>query len=218
MSQKQCCGIGEVFNDRHTRKMLRRFRRRGPDKTTRILIDELQRVIRADDRTGLTLLDIGAGIGAIHHELLNGAITRATHVDASPAHLVAAREETERRGHSGAVDFLEGDFTAMVERIPEADIVTLDRVICCFDDMERLVRRSAEKARRFYGAVYPRKTGWMRGAGGLINLVQWVQRSPFRFFVHDPHAIDGVLRSEGLHPLTSRQTLGWHAVIYARSS
>jgi SAM-dependent methyltransferase len=216
MSCQQCCGIAQQFNDHSARKQLKRFRRRGPDKTTQMLIDQLRRAIQESGIEGQTLLDIGAGVGAIHHELLNGAVTRATHVDASVGQLAAAREETERRGHTAAVQFIEGDFTTVAGRVPAADVVTLDRVICCFDDMEQLVRLSAAKTSRLYGAVYPRDVGWMRIGLGVINLVQRIKRSPFRVFMHDPGSIDAVLKSAGLQRWSERHTAGWHVVVYRR--
>jgi magnesium-protoporphyrin O-methyltransferase len=216
MSCEQCSGITRAFDDKAARKVLRRFRRRGPDRTTRLLIGALRRAITDEALSGLTMLDVGAGIGALHHDLLNGLVRRATHIDASAAHLAAAREETARRGHQSVVDFHEGDFTTMADGIPSADIVTLDRVICCFDDMERLVRLSSARCMRFYGAVFPRDVHWMRLAIGVINLVQRVQRSQFRVFLHDPHAIDSVLQSAGLRVRVEQQTLGWKVVLYER--
>lgn len=217
MSCQQCCGITQQFNDKSGRKQLKRFRRRGPDKTTQILIDELRRAIHAAGGKDLTLLDIGAGVGAIHHALLNGAVSRVTHIDASPGQLAAAREETQRRGHTEAVRFIEGDFTSLAGQVDTADIVTLDRVICCFDDMEHLVRLSAVKAKGVYGAVYPRDVRWMRIAIGVINLVQRIKRSPFRVFLHDPRRIAAVLRSAGLELWSERHTTGWQAVVYRRT-
>ena len=217
MSCQQCCGITQQFNDKAGRKQLKRFRRRGPDKTTQMLIDELRRGIQADGRKDLTLLDIGAGVGAIHHALLNGVVSQATHIDASPGQLAAAREETGRRGHSEKVRFIEGDFTALASEVAPADIVTLDRVICCFDDMEHLVRLSASKAVRFYGAVYPRDVRWMHIGMGVINLIQRVKRSPFRVFLHDPRRVDALLRAAGLNLWSERRTAGWQAVVYRRT-
>lgn len=214
----QCCGITREFNDKVGRRQLKRFRRRGPDRTTQMLIDELRRAIQATGRKDLSLLDIGAGVGTIHHALLNGVVSRATHVDASPSQLAAAREETQRRGHAEAVRFLEGDFTALADHVAGADIVTLDRVICCYDNMEQLVRLSAAKAMCLFGAVYPRDVGWMHVGMGMINLGQRIKRSPFRVFLHDPHRIAALLRSAGLEPLSERRTAGWQAVVYRRSA
>ena len=218
MSCQQCCGIKRQFSDKSGRKQLKRFRRRGPDASTQLLIDELRRAIEADGSPNLTLLDIGAGVGAIHHALLNGVVKQATHLDASPGQLAAAREETSRRGHTEVVRFVEGDFTSLADQVAAADIVTLDRVICCFDDMERLVSLSAAKATRFYGAVYPRDVQWMHVGIGVINVVQRIKRSPFRVFLHDPRRIDALLRSAGLDPWSERRTAGWQVVVYRRAS
>ena len=217
MTCSQCAGIEEQFNEAIARKSLKRFRRRGPDRTTRLLIVALRRALDRDRTSGTTLLDIGAGIGAIHHELLTDRVERAVHVDASSAHLAFAREETERRGHNGLVEFLRGDFVDIADRVSPADVVTLDRVICCYHDMPRLVRLSAECTRRVYGAVYPRGTTWMRVAMAAINAFMRIKRSPFRVFQHNPVAIDAVLRASGLQRLQVQRSFGWEIVVYERT-
>jgi magnesium-protoporphyrin O-methyltransferase len=216
MSCSQCSGIEDQFDAAAVRKKLRQFRRRGPDHTTRLLIDGLRDALEASDLRDGVLLDIGGGIGAIHHALLDGRVTRAIHVDASTAQIAAAREETERQGHSDRVEFVAGDFVAVADQVPTADVVTLDRVICCFDDMDGLVSRSAGKTGRYYGAVFPRKVAWMRVAIAALNVLQRLKRTTFRVFLHDPAAIDRALRAAGLAPRSERHTLGWHVVVYER--
>lgn len=217
MSREQCCGIAKVFDTKSARKQLARFRRRGPDKTTRILIDALREVLATDGTRTALHLDVGAGLGAIHHELLGGPVSRTIHVDASPSQLEAAREETHRRGHQDDVTFLMGDFVSMADDLAPVDVVTLDRVICCYDDMDHLVRLSASKANRFYGAVFPRDVHWMHIAMAVINIIQRVKRSPFRVFLHDPRTILATLSEAGLRPRTARTTLGWEVVVYERA-
>ena len=51
----QCQGIEEVFDKKHAAKELSRYREKGPDKTTRMLIDALKR----EGVQAMTLLDIG---------------------------------------------------------------------------------------------------------------------------------------------------------------
>jgi magnesium-protoporphyrin O-methyltransferase len=216
MSCSQCAGIERQFDEATARKNLRRFQRRGPDRTTRLLIEALHAALDEDDARDALLLDIGAGVGAIHHALLDGRVARAVHVDASPAHLAAAREETDRRGHGARVEFVAGDFVEVADRTPPAEVVTLDRVICCYHDMPRLVSLSAARATRLYGAVYPRAVGWMRVGMAAINLWQRVSRSTFRVFLHDPAAIDAVLSEAGLHRRSTSKTPGWEVVVYAR--
>ena len=212
----QCEGIELQFGQAAARRKLRQFRRRGPDRTTRLLVDALRAALDGAGTRGAVLLDIGAGVGAIHHEMLDGQVERVVHLDGSRAHIAAAREEAERRGHGPRVEFVHGDFVDLAGGIPAADVVTLDRVICCYHDMERLVGLSAQKARRLYGAVYPRDVRWMHIGIGVINLVQRLKRSPFRVFLHSPPAIDGVLRTAGLERHTVRRTPGWEVVIYER--
>src|SRR5947199_213845 len=79
----------------------------------------------------------------------------ATDVDASAAYLAAAREEAARQGHAERVAYHHGNFVDLAATLPPADIVTLDRVICCYHDMPALVERSSAKAARLYGLVYP---------------------------------------------------------------
>lgn len=57
----------------------RHYHRKGPDPTTRLLLD----MIRADASTGATVLDIGGGIGVIDIELLRTIASRAVLVEAS---------------------------------------------------------------------------------------------------------------------------------------
>jgi hypothetical protein len=66
MTCSQCQGIEDLFSEEYVAGELKRYRRRGPDKTTRILIEALKK----DGVEGETLLDIGGGLGAIQHELL----------------------------------------------------------------------------------------------------------------------------------------------------
>jgi hypothetical protein len=216
MTCGQCEGIEQEFNEADARKTLKRFRRRGPDPTTQLLIDGVREALNNTRPPGVTLLDVGAGIGAIHHELLTKGVDHAVHVDASSAHLAVAREETVRRGHSASVEFVLGDFVDLANLIAPADVVTLDRVICCYPDMPRLVRLSAEHTRRLFGAVYPRGNFWMRTGLVVINLIMRIKRSPFRVFHHDPVEIDAVLRSTGLQRRRIQRRLGWEVVVYER--
>jgi ubiquinone/menaquinone biosynthesis C-methylase UbiE len=91
---------------------MRRYREKGPIPSTRALIEALV----AEGVEGATLLDIGGGIGAIQHELLDAGATRATNVDASAPYLDAAGEEAQRRGHDEHVTYLHGGRTCPIDR------------------------------------------------------------------------------------------------------
>jgi SAM-dependent methyltransferase len=210
-----CCqreGIERQFGRRTARWELRRLRKRGPSATTRALIEALRR----EGVTNASILDIGGGVGAIYHELLTSGARDAVHVDVSPDYLNVAREEAERRGYAARVQFIRGDFVDVAPSQNAADVVTLDRVICCYPDMERLVSLAADKTRRLLGAVYPREAWWMRLLVNSVNVVNRLRRCAFRTYLHPPAAIDAVLRSHGLDRRSFRRTLGWEVVTYSR--
>jgi len=171
--------------------------------------------LRAAGIADASLLDIGGGVGAIHHALLDAGASSALHVDVSPDYIKAAQDEAGRRGHADRVRFLRGDFVQLASTVPDADIVTLDRVICCYPDMPALVTHAAEKARRLFGAVYPPNVWWIRLGVRGINALMRMRRSAFRVYVHSPAAIDAVLRRNGFERIKLERTLAWEIVIYA---
>lgn len=208
----QCQGIESQFDERTARDKLKQYKRHGPEPTTRMLIDAL----RAEGLEGLTLMDIGGGVGAIQHALLEAGVLSALNVDASSAYIATAEAEAERRGLGERVTHYFGNFVELAPQIPPADVVTLDRVICCYHDLESLMRLSSERARRLYGLVYPRDTWWVKIALRLINVFFWLQRSSFRTYAHATHAVDALARSGGLSLKFHRQTFVWQVVVYAR--
>ena len=208
----QCEGIEKQFGRRTAAFELHRFRKRGARRTTHFLIDALRR----EGVEGASVLDIGGGVGAIHHELLASGAREAVHVDISLDYLSAAREEAERRGHAARVEFVRADFVEAAPTLAESDVVTLDRVICCYPDMERLVALAAGKTRQLLGAVYPREVWWMHLLVAAVNVFSRVRRSAFRTYVHPPSAIDAVIRRHGLERRAFRRTLGWEVAVYRR--
>jgi magnesium-protoporphyrin O-methyltransferase len=211
-----CChhqGLEQEFNESVAQADLARYRRRGPARETRLL---LARILDYGVE-GLTLLDIGGGVGVIQHELLARGASAAIHVDASQAYLRASQQEAERRGYGARVQRYHGDFVALAGDIPAADIVTLDRVVCCYPDMPSLVRASLGRAKRLYGLVYPRDTWWIRGVRWLINGFMRLRGSHFRFFVHSRAALEDILTENGWQTVYYRRTLIWQIVLFARA-
>jgi magnesium-protoporphyrin O-methyltransferase len=100
--------------------------------------------------------------------------------------------------------------------VEEVDIVTLDRVVCCYPDMPTLVEASASKARRVYGLVFPRDRWPVRAVIAGINLVNALRRTSFRVFVHPAGEIDRTVRAAGFEPRYSARTFVWHVAVYAR--
>jgi len=208
----QCAGIEREFNASVAARELAAYRRRGAAGTTRVLIE----MVRAQGVAGASLLDVGGGIGAIQHELAAAGAVSITSVDASSAYLAAQQAEAARRGYADRATYLHGDFVALAESVPASDIVTLDRVICCYPDLRALVGRSAARARRVYGAVYPRGTWWNAAGVALLNAVMRLRRSAFRGYLHPPQAIEALLGAAGFRLQSARETFIWRVAVFTR--
>src|SRR5258708_17658250 len=189
MTSCQCQGIEDQFNSREAAKKLADYHKHGPAGTTRLLITALKEAGVA----GSTMLDIGGGIGAIQLELLKAGALSAVSVDASTAYIEAAQQEAQRQGLQDRIQFQHGDFVELAGGLPPADIVTLDRSLCCYPDMPALVGLSASRARQLYGLVYPRDAWWTRWGLRAINWVEGLRGSLFKVFAHSTPAVDGIL-------------------------
>jgi hypothetical protein len=90
-----------------------------------------------------------------------------------------------------------------------ADIVVLNRVICCYPDMPKLATAAAHHASLLLVMSYPRRTWWTRLGLGLSNGFLHLLRREFHIFVHPPQQITATVRREGLEPVMNRQGPLW---------
>jgi 2-polyprenyl-3-methyl-5-hydroxy-6-metoxy-1,4-benzoquinol methylase len=213
MTCSHCRSVNTIFDKGTAERDLKAYRSRGPGTTTRLLIEAL----KAAGIEGRTLLDIGGGVGVVQHELLKDGARSAIAIEASSAYLQAARQEAERQGHTDRMSYHQGDFVEIVPHLSQADIVTLEKVICCYPDMHALVGLSSARAGTLYGVVFPRDTWWMRLGGRMANLFLRLQRNAFRFFVHPTEQVEAVIRANGLERHSYRKTFFWQVIVYSRS-
>ena len=212
-----CCSPGDSpfdrqFDARHAARHLRAYRERGAVGLTRALVESLAE----GGICGQSVLEIGGGVGAVHHGLLQSGAATAVDVDASSAYVSVAREEAVRQGHAERARYLVGDFVTLADAIEPADVVALDRVVCCYRDMAALVGRSAALARRRYGLVYPRDSWLGRAGTALLNVQLRLSRSSFRVYAHRTADVDAILAAHGLVKRHGRTTLVWQLAVYER--
>src|SRR5882672_11225407 len=211
-----CCrgsANDEFFDDRFARRELKRYRRRGPSPWTRSLLTAIESAsVPADS----TLLDVGGGVGAIHHHLLDRGFARATQIDASSAYLAAAAEEVERLRHDGRVDLRRGDFHTLAVELPPMDVVTLDRVVCCDPDFESMLGQAAAHALRLVAFTYPRPRWIVRVVVNVGNSLRGLFGQKFKAYVHPPAAMAAVLERNGLRRRWAGGTFIWAAEVFER--
>ena len=211
-----CCEPTEYddqFDARHAEERMRDYRRNGPRGSTKRLIEGLS----SGGVDGLTVLDIGAGVGAVHQALLAAGAAAAVDVDASGPYIAAARTEAERRGLAGRVTYLKGDAVALGPELRPADLVALDRVVCCYPHMEALVGVAAARTLRRLGMVLPRDDAWIRAGVDLSNRLSALRRNSFRFHAHRTADVLAVAAAGGLVPVASHRGRFWQTMILERA-
>jgi 2-polyprenyl-3-methyl-5-hydroxy-6-metoxy-1,4-benzoquinol methylase len=208
------CAAEAQFSCKTAERDLRRYRRRGLRGITEVMLTELRRW----PLQGADLLDVGGGIGVISSELASAGVATATVVEASPAYLEVARHEVGSRYGSRPTQFLLGDFAAIAATLSDADVVTLDRVICCHPDAEALLRGAAVRSRGLLAFTYPRDRWYMRALTALQNFWRRLRGNEFRTFVHSPQQMGAVLENAGLVRAARHGTVAWVLDLYRRES
>jgi hypothetical protein len=192
-----CCarhGQEELFGERSARRDARKLRRRGPDKMAR----SLARRAAARGAEGATVLEVGGGVGPVLLELLRRGAARGEIVELVPSYEPVVRELAEERGVADRVAFRTADLVADPEAGEPADLVVLNKVVCCTPDGVELAGIAASLARRTLVLSHPRETWWTRAAFGAVNLGLRLLRRRFRVFVHSTRALEEAVEAKGL--------------------
>src|SRR5262249_7074741 len=154
-----------LFDPKIAEGDLRRYRRKGPDPSTRLMLEELRRL----PLDGVSVLDVGGGIGVLGLELVASGARHVVDVDASAAYLTTAQQQVADGGWEERLGAVSADFAALDEPVEPTDIVTLDRVVCCYPDYERLLERASGCARRALALSYPRDRWYVRAFVAIQN-------------------------------------------------
>ena len=203
-----CCtpkGYRTIFSERSARSEARRYRRKGLDTTSRRIVEFL----RGQGVQGRSVLEVGGGIGAIQLELLKAGATRAVSVELTPTYEKVARELLDEAGLSDQVERRVVDFAQAADQVEGADIVVLNRVICCYPDMPGLAGAAADHTRRLLVMSYPRRTWWTAVGLALANLLFRIARLEFHVFLHAPKKIIATSESHGLRTVLDRAGMLW---------
>ena len=210
-----CCDFTDTVDRQFTSKKagqeLHRYRRKGAGPTTRLLIDGISRAGVADG----SLLDIGAGVGALTFELLERGFDRAVIVEASAGYTAAASSEAVRRGRSPQVAFVSGDFLEVAHTVPAASVVALDRVVCCYPLYEELLTEAIRHAEHAFAFSYPKERWYVRAGMTLENALR-SRKTGFRTFVHPEAKMRELITRAGFDLVFQRRTAVWSADVFVR--
>lgn len=212
-----CCSghsYDEVFTQRAARRDARLFRRRGLDTTAR-------RIARFVARRGIpdaTALDVGGGVGALGLELLRGGAERVVTVELSSGYDAAAGDLARAEGVADLVERRILDFATQAHELAKADIVVMNRVVCCYPDYETLLGAAAGRAVRLLAFSFPRETWWTRLGSLVANAALGLRRCDFRAFVHPPAALIATAEAHGFQLVYEHEGALWRVAGFERAA
>jgi len=164
-----------------------------------------------------SVLELGCGTAALGVALLEMGAASLTGVDLSPASIDLARQRADAAGFAEAATFEVGN--AVATTVDPHDWVILDRVICCYGDVETLVEHAISLAGERIAISVPESRGWR----GLVNRPLWLAEFAWdrwqggcRGYVHDLRRIERWLDAAGFRSAGSDRVGLWHIGIYDR--
>ncbi len=171
------------------------------------------------DLEGMDLLEVGGGIGAIQIEMIKrGGIKHAVNVELSAGYEDLAESLMETEGIGERVTRRTGDFVEDSADLPNADVLVMNRVVCCYPWMEKMMTAASEKAGRYLALTFPRNRWWVRSGQRIGNRFMAIRGCGFRAFVHDPAGIEAVARASGFVVRHSAHDLVWRALVMERQA
>ncbi|MDH5476078.1 MAG: methyltransferase domain-containing protein [Cyclobacteriaceae bacterium] len=214
MTCTHCCDANKFFDIKNAQKELKKFNKKGPKGTTRRLIKVLNTISKSD----LTLLDIGGGIGMLQWYFLKNGAKSTTDVDASTGYLEAAKQYAAENNWKEKTTFIEGDFNDHNEKIGHFDVVTLDRVVCCYPDFHTILKNATEKSNQYIALSYPMSNWASRFINQLGRIYFYFRKSAFKTYIHPSKQIRQLIVNQGFSAIHTSIKFPWHIQVYKKTT
>jgi SAM-dependent methyltransferase len=206
-----CPGTGRFFS-REAPRMMRRYRRRGLEAVQRKLLEGLTAAGVAD----ASVLEIGCGTGELQRRVLAAGAGSAVGIDVAGGMIEQARAAAQREGLQERATFLVGDAVERAAELQPATLVVLDKVLCCYPEIDTLLAVSLQRTQRLYAVVVPR-SHWLVAAVWKVAIAVFkLLRSSFHPFYHDWQRTAAAISAAGFRRIFAAHTRAWEAWIFHR--
>ena len=212
-----CCDpipYRRFFNRKEANRRLRNYRRRGLDTTAAAMADFLAK----KGMTDRTVLEIGGGVGDFQVELLKAGASHSVNVELSAGYEEAARELMEAEGLSERMERELGDFVERQDLTDTADVVVLNRVICCYPWMDRMLDAAADKTGWLLAVAVPRDHLLARVFVGAGNAFNRLRSCGFQAYVHPVAEMERRAAESGLRRVYLDRGIVWQGMVFERAA
>jgi magnesium-protoporphyrin O-methyltransferase len=200
------------FFSRWSKTYEKQFRKKGLAKEQRLLLIG----VREEPIAASKILDIGCGVGALHLTLLREGAGEAVGVDIAQGMLDKAQEFAVSMGLAEKVSYVLGDFAGMADSLQDADITTLDKVVCCYENLDLLLETSTGKTRRVYALTHPRDNLLLEFMFKTHIAFNKLFRMKFRPYWHNWQRMRDQIVARGFRLTYENSTLAWQVLVFTR--
>ncbi|MEC8945151.1 MAG: hypothetical protein VYD72_02015 [Chloroflexota bacterium] len=205
-----CTDFGLQFNESYFENYLREYRSKGLPAQSKLIFEYLVSYGIKDH----SILEVGSGAGALHMNLVNSGAQRSLGVDASEWANKAAERLKKEIDPSLNSKTIIGEFSKGQQNYGNFSLVIMDRSICCYPDLNSLLRSAICHSSDLIAISIPRKLVWIRIGATLINMVQSLLRKKFRIYVHSEDQVDKIFSNNSFRRIYADQTRIWQVVVY----
>jgi hypothetical protein len=207
-----CCtptGYRTIFGTKTAERDARRYRRKGLTGSARWVFQALT----GDGVNEASLLEVGGGIGNLQIELLKAGADHAANVEIIDSYETTAQALIAEHNLDGHTERFIADFAQHPDRVPDADVVIMHRVICCYPDPAALIIEACARAHDRVAITIPRESWWVRLGFSTMNAWLRLRRIAFRGYVHPPAPMLELAASRGFHPTRHQRGRLWESHI-----
>jgi SAM-dependent methyltransferase len=204
-----CCDVyADQFDRESAVDAAQRYREKGLTGSARHMVDALS----ALDIDGFRVLDIGGGVGAVGLELVKAGAESALNVELSSSYRHAATALAVEHGLEDRVEMTVAD-AADPSETGTADIVVMNRVVCCYPDGDVLMDSAISRAERYLALSYPTPHWGSKAVIGFENRMRRRRGSDFRTFVHPAETV-GRPAAAGFRAIYRRSRPVWSVRVW----
>ena len=212
MTCTHCCDTNKIFEKKKAEKELNLYIRKGPKGATKKFLKALSRITKRDK----TLLDIGGGIGIIQWEFLKEQARSTTDIDAAGGYLDVARTVAREFKYLEKTNFIQEDFNDVAADLDKYDFVTLDKVVCCYPDYEKILLNATAKSNGYVALSYPISNLFSKLLNGVGRLYFLIKKSEFKTYIHPSKKVEQLIVNQGFRLHYKGISFPWNVQVFER--
>ena len=202
----------DKFFSKTSRRYMKNFRKKGLAKEQTYLAEG----ITSADIQNKTILEIGCGVGGLHITLLKQGARIAVGIDIAQGMLDGAKALSKELGMETRTEYILGDFVQLNGKITQADITILDKVVCCYEDVNTLLDKSLAKTRNIYALSFPKSNTFNKLFFAIPITLGKLLRWSFHPYWHDWGAIVNRIQAAGFKQTYKNATFVWDVRVFER--